>query len=86
MSSSSSRTLAALVVAVLVLSSSLSSLATPRSSCLRSCGRCEQMYGDHFEAHLCAHTCLKLRGRLVPDCADFASIAPFLDLSNVLAR
>jgi hypothetical protein len=38
-----------------------------------------QMYGDHFEGHLCAQTCVRLRGRLIPDCTDLVSIAPFLD-------
>jgi hypothetical protein len=43
------------------------------------------MYGEHFEGHLCAHTCVRLGGRLAPDCTDFASIAPFLaDLANIV--
>eukprot|EP00095_Tigriopus_kingsejongensis_P008912 snap_masked-scaffold279_size225217-processed-gene-0.5 protein:Tk08912 transcript:snap_masked-scaffold279_size225217-processed-gene-0.5-mRNA-1 annotation:"eclosion hormone-like" len=57
---------------------------SPRSTCLRSCHLCQQMYGDHFQGHLCAHTCIKLRGRIIPDCTNFPSIAPYLDLSNLV--
>ena len=54
------------------------------SACLHSCHVCEQMYGDHFEAHICAGTCRDLKGRLPPDCGNYASIAPYLDLTNML--
>ncbi len=59
-----------------------STTGTARSACFRACRTCQQMYGRHFEGHLCAHTCVRLRGRAVPDCADLASIAPFLDVNN----
>ena len=53
--------------------------ASPRNLCLRNCRICESMYGAKFEAHLCAHTCIKLRGKIIPHCTDLSSIAPFLD-------
>ena len=37
------------------------------------------MYGSNFEGHLCAITCIKLRGAIKPDCTDLVSIAPYLD-------
>jgi hypothetical protein len=66
------------------IASTSSNTAARRTSCLSNCHLCQQMYGAHFEGHLCARTCVKLRGRLSPDCTNFASIAPFLDLSNVV--
>lgn len=54
------------------------------TNCLRNCHLCQQMYGTHFQGQLCAHTCVKLRGRLNPDCTDLVSIAPYLDLTNVV--
>jgi len=49
------------------------------ASCLRSCHLCREMYGAHFQGHLCAHTCVRMHGALAPDCANFASIVPYLD-------
>jgi len=54
------------------------------ASCLRACHLCRQMYGTHFRGHLCAHTCVRMRGALAPDCANFASIAPYLDVDQFL--
>ena len=43
------------------------------------------MYGSgKFYGHLCAHTCIKLRGKLIPDCTDLVSIAPYLDPTVLL--
>ncbi|TRY80123.1 hypothetical protein TCAL_14829 [Tigriopus californicus] len=73
-----------LSVMCLMIPSSIFVQGSPRSTCLRSCHLCQQMYGDHFQGHLCAHTCIKLRGRVIPDCTNFPSIAPYLDLSNLV--
>ncbi|CAH2059693.1 unnamed protein product, partial [Iphiclides podalirius] len=47
--------------------------------CLENCAQCKKMLGSWFEGPLCAESCVKYRGRLIPDCEDFASIAPFLN-------
>ena len=69
---------------IAAVADSASQSSTARSSCLRSCHICQQMYGRHFRGHLCAHTCVRLRGRVAPDCADLASIAPYLEVANFL--
>ena len=53
--------------------------ASPRNLCLRQCRICDSMYGDNFKSHLCAYTCVKSRGRLIPDCTKLKSIHHFLD-------
>ncbi|CAH2059695.1 unnamed protein product, partial [Iphiclides podalirius] len=51
----------------------------PLEICLENCAQCKKMLGSWFEGPLCAESCVKYRGRLIPDCEDFASIAPFLN-------
>ena len=53
--------------------------ASPRNLCLRNCRICQSYYGDNFDAHGCAHSCIKLRGSIIPHCTDLSSIAPFVD-------
>ena len=53
--------------------------ASPRNLCLRNCRICESMYGAKFEAHLCAHHCIRMRGQMPPQCTDLSSIASFVD-------
>lgn len=36
------------------------------------------MFGPYFEGQLCADACVKFKGKIVPDCEDITSIAPFL--------
>lgn len=55
------------------------STMTSTRICLRNCRECQSMYGNKFEGHLCAHTCIKLRGGIIPHCRDLVSIAPYLD-------
>ena len=76
------RLIIALLFFILVILelNSPTSAASSRSQCFRNCHLCQQMYGANFQGHLCAHTCIKLRGRLTPDCTDLMSIAPFLDM------
>ena len=59
--------------------------ARNEQKCFRNCHLCTQMYGSgKFYGHLCAHTCIKLRGKLIPDCTDLVSIAPYLDPTVLL--
>ncbi|CAG4972248.1 unnamed protein product [Colias eurytheme] len=46
--------------------------------CIENCAQCKKTLGAWFDGPLCADSCLKFRGKLIPDCEDFASIAPFL--------
>ena len=71
-------TLFLLVVAVVLTTMPSNGEASPKSACMRSCRVCKDLYGQHFQGHLCAHTCVRLRGRITPDCKDLLSIAPFL--------
>ena len=76
--------LATLFSILMILASLNPNVAYPspnlrRNTCLRNCHVCKSMYGNKFEGHLCAHTCIKLRGKIIPDCRDLVSIAPFLD-------
>ncbi|XP_038106332.1 eclosion hormone [Culex quinquefasciatus] len=47
--------------------------------CINNCAQCKKMYGAYFEGQLCADSCLRFRGKIVPDCEDIGSIAPFLN-------
>ena len=53
--------------------------ASPRNLCLRNCRICQSMYGAKFDAHGCAHHCIRLRGQLPPQCTDLSSIKDFVD-------
>ncbi|CAG4972243.1 unnamed protein product [Colias eurytheme] len=46
--------------------------------CIENCAQCKKTLGAWFDGPLCADSCLKFRGKLIPDCEDVASIAPFL--------
>lgn len=37
------------------------------------------MFGSYFEGERCADACVKFKGKIIPDCEDIASIAPFLN-------
>ncbi|CAH1173740.1 unnamed protein product [Phaedon cochleariae] len=47
--------------------------------CIRNCAQCKKMFGPYFEGQLCADTCVKYKAKIIPDCEDIASIAPFLN-------
>ncbi|CAH2106221.1 unnamed protein product [Euphydryas editha] len=51
----------------------------PLEICIENCAQCKKMFGPWFEGPLCAESCIKFRGKLIPDCEDLASIAPFLN-------
>uniref|UniRef100_T1JCY5 Eclosion hormone n=1 Tax=Strigamia maritima TaxID=126957 RepID=T1JCY5_STRMM len=47
--------------------------------CIQNCAQCKKMFGPYFEGQLCAETCIELRAKMTPDCADANSISPFLN-------
>ncbi|XP_046968332.1 eclosion hormone-like [Vanessa cardui] len=51
----------------------------PLEICLENCAQCKKMFGSWFEGPLCAKSCIQFQGKLIPDCEDIASIAPFLN-------
>ena len=60
-------------------SKSISKLKNSRKrECLKNCHICKGFYGDNFQGHLCAQTCVKLNGQIMPRCNELISIAPFL--------
>lgn len=38
--------------------------------CLKNCAQCKKMFGNFFEGQLCADSCVKFKGKIVPDCED----------------
>ncbi|CAH4032271.1 unnamed protein product [Pieris brassicae] len=51
----------------------------PLELCIENCAQCKKMLGAWFDGPLCAESCLKFKGKLIPDCENFASIAPFIN-------
>lgn len=51
----------------------------PFELCIENCAQCKKMLGAWFEGPLCVESCIKFKGKLIPECEDFASIAPFLN-------
>ncbi|CAG9122563.1 hypothetical protein JYU34_004135 [Plutella xylostella] len=51
----------------------------PMAICIENCAQCKKMLGPWFEGQLCAETCIKFKGKLIPDCEDLGSISPFLN-------
>ncbi|XP_050535512.1 eclosion hormone [Daktulosphaira vitifoliae] len=47
--------------------------------CLRNCAQCKKMLGAYFEGPLCADSCVKFKGKMIPDCENFDSVSPFLN-------
>ncbi|CAD1480386.1 unnamed protein product, partial [Heterotrigona itama] len=44
----------------------------------RNCAQCKKMFGPYFLGQKCADSCVKYKGKLIPDCEDEGSIQPFL--------
>lgn len=38
--------------------------------CLKNCAQCKKMFGNFFEGQLCADSCVKFKGKVIPDCED----------------
>ncbi|XP_017771053.1 PREDICTED: eclosion hormone-like [Nicrophorus vespilloides] len=68
----------AALLLLLVVSQSPVVEANPIGICIRNCAQCKKMFGPYFEGQLCADACVKFKGKIVPDCEDIVSIAPFL--------
>lgn len=51
-------------------------------TCIRNCAQCEKMYGPYFDGELCGDACIKFKGKIIPDCDDIVSVAPFLNKMN----
>ncbi|XP_060872875.1 eclosion hormone-like [Metopolophium dirhodum] len=47
--------------------------------CIRNCAQCKKMLGAYFEGSLCADACVKFKGKMIPDCENIDSVAPFLN-------
>ncbi|PNF28222.1 Eclosion hormone, partial [Cryptotermes secundus] len=73
---------AAMAMSVVFLAAAVfPSEATPYTVgvCIRNCAQCKKMFGPYFEGQLCAEACVKFKGKMIPDCEDITSIAPFLN-------
>ncbi|XP_045468314.1 eclosion hormone [Harmonia axyridis] len=51
----------------------------PIGICIRNCAICKKMYGPYFDGELCGDACIKFKGKIIPDCDDISSVAPFLN-------
>jgi hypothetical protein len=38
--------------------------------CLKNCAQCKKMFGNLFQGELCAKSCVKFKGKVIPDCED----------------
>ncbi|XP_063218983.1 eclosion hormone [Bacillus rossius redtenbacheri] len=70
---------AAMLVALLLCAALPAARASNVALCVRNCAQCKRMFGEYFEGELCADTCIKYKGKVIPDCEDIGSIAPFLN-------
>lgn len=70
---------ALLLLLVLLVVAVVDVNANQIGTCIRNCAQCKKMFGAYFEGQLCADACVKFKGKLVPDCEDASSIAPFLN-------
>lgn len=74
---SSKKTLAAVLV-LMVIGSAVADMADV-GLCIRNCAQCKKMLGAYFEGPLCADACVKFKGKMIPDCENIESVAPFLN-------
>lgn len=74
---SSKKTLAAVMV-LMVIGSAVADMADV-GMCIRNCAQCKKMLGAYFEGPLCADACVKFKGKMIPDCENIDSVAPFLN-------
>uniref|UniRef100_T1GKL2 Eclosion hormone n=1 Tax=Megaselia scalaris TaxID=36166 RepID=T1GKL2_MEGSC len=49
--------------------------------CLNNCMQCKEIFGEIFLGQKCEEACMKFRGRAVPDCENYNSIAPFIKVA-----
>ncbi|XP_076288242.1 eclosion hormone isoform X2 [Lasioglossum baleicum] len=48
--------------------------------CIRNCAQCKKMFGPYFLGQSCADSCVKYKGKMIPDCEDERTIQPFLQV------
>ncbi|XP_015122551.1 eclosion hormone [Diachasma alloeum] len=73
--------LALMVIAVLVivyLTTSAGATKDRVGTCIRNCAQCKRMFGEYFEGQRCAESCLKFKGKSIPDCEDINTIEQFI--------
>lgn len=70
--------LAAALVLIAVVGYAVADMADV-AMCIRNCAQCKKMLGDYFEGPLCADSCVKFKGKMIPDCENVDSISPFLN-------
>ncbi|VVC44989.1 Eclosion hormone [Cinara cedri] len=70
------KTLAAVLV-LMVIGHAVADMADV-GMCIRNCAQCKKMLGAYFEGPLCADACVKFKGKMIPDCENIDSVAPFL--------
>lgn len=77
MMNDSKKTVAAVLV-LMVIGSAVADMADV-GMCIRNCAQCKKMLGSYFEGPLCADACVKFKGKMIPDCENIDSVAPFLN-------
>ncbi|XP_022165934.1 eclosion hormone-like [Myzus persicae] len=70
--------LAAALVLIAIVGYSAADMADV-GLCIRNCAQCKKMLGAYFEGPLCADACVKFKGKMIPDCENIDSVAPFLN-------
>lgn len=74
----SSKKMLATVLTLLMIGSAVADMADI-GTCIRNCAQCKKMLGAYFEGPLCADACVKFKGKMIPDCENIDSVAPFLN-------
>ncbi|VVD02285.1 unnamed protein product [Leptidea sinapis] len=69
----------AYMISIATASPAIAAPYDPMEICIENCAQCKKMLGKWFDGPLCAESCIKFRGKLIPDCEDFGSIASFLN-------
>ncbi|XP_060873363.1 eclosion hormone-like [Metopolophium dirhodum] len=72
----------ALLAAALVLIAIVGYMAADMADvglCIRNRAQCKKMLGAYFEGPLCVDSCVKFKGKMIPDCENIDFVAPFLN-------
>ncbi|XP_011300811.1 eclosion hormone [Fopius arisanus] len=74
------RLVSLLIVAIVVVHLTAPAGATKDrvGTCIRNCAQCKRMFGEYFEGQRCAESCLKFKGKSIPDCEDINTIEQFI--------
>lgn len=67
-----------LLVFVSVINQSFGGSITLLDACIQNCAQCQETLDMYFNGKLCADTCIKFKGKSIPDCESFESISPYL--------